>query len=55
MIKNVEPRLFNEHYEELVTESQDVYGVLSTGNNYLIQIKQSINELIQLISEELKK
>ena len=52
MIKNVEPRLFNEHYEELVTESQDVYGVLS---NYLIQIKQSINELIQLIREELKK
>ena len=55
VIKNVEPRLFNEHYEELVTECQDVYGVLSTGNNYLIQIKQSINELIQLIREELKK
>ena len=55
VIKNVDRSLFNEHYKELVSECQDVYGVLSTGNNYLIQINESINELIQLIREELKK
>ena len=55
VIKNVDRSLFNEHYKELVSECQDVYGVLSTGNNYLIEIRESINELIQLIKEELKK
>jgi len=54
VIKNVDRSLFNEHYKELVSECQDVYGVLSTGNNYLIKIRESINELIQLIKEELK-
>ena len=37
------------------TERQDVYGVLSTGNNYLIGIRTSINELTLLIRDELKK
>ena len=55
VIKNVDRNLFNEHYKELVSECQDVYGVLSTGNNFLIEIRESINELIQLIKEELIK
>jgi len=55
VIKSVDRSLFNKHYKELVSECQDVYGILSTGNNYLIQIRESINELIQLIKEELKK
>jgi len=55
VIKSVDRRLFNEHYKELISECQDIYGILSTGNNYLIQIRESINELIQLIKEELKK
>ena len=46
---------FNEHYDELVAECRDVYGILSTGNNYLIQIKNSISELVILIEEEQKK
>jgi hypothetical protein len=55
VIKHPDQNLFNEYYEELVSECQDVYGVLSTGNNYLNGIKASINELIPLIRNELKK
>jgi hypothetical protein len=55
VIKHVDPSLFSKHYKELVSECQDVYGVLSTGNNYLIEIIASINELISLIRDELKK
>ncbi len=47
------PILFQEHYAALVSESRDVYGVLYTGTNYLIQIEASIHELTQLIKEEL--
>jgi len=55
VIKGVDPSLFKEHYKELVSECRDVYGILSTGNNYLVQIRESINELIPLIRKELKK
>ena len=55
MIKPVDLNLFNEYYEELVSECRDVYGILSTGNNYLIEIRTSINELLQLIRTELKE
>jgi len=55
VIKHVDPNLFKDYYKELVSECQDVYGVLSTGNNYLVQIKVSINELLPLIRNELKK
>jgi hypothetical protein len=55
VIKNVDRSLFNKHYKELVSECQDVYGILSTGNNYLFKIRASINELLQLIRQELKK
>ena len=54
VIKNVDRNLFNKHYKELVSECQDVYGILSTGNNYLIGIRASINKLLQLIRTELK-
>ena len=46
---------FKEHYEELVSECRDSYGMLSTANAYLIQIRQSIEELIELIRMELRK
>lgn len=55
VVKHVDPNLFNEHYKELVTECQDIYGILSTGKNYLVQIRISINELLQLIRKELEK
>jgi len=55
VIKSVDRSLFNKHYKELVSECQDVYGILSTGNNYLFKIRASINELLQLIRQELKK
>jgi hypothetical protein len=55
VIKHPDQNQFNAYYEELVSECQDVYGVLSTGNNYLIGVRTSINELIQLIRTELKK
>jgi len=46
---------FKEHYEELVSECRDSYGMLSTANAYLIQIRQSIEELIELIRVELNE
>jgi hypothetical protein len=55
VIKQPDRNLFNQYYEELVAECQDVYGILSTGNNYLIGIRASINELMPLIRTELKK
>ena len=54
VIKHPDQNQFNKYYEELVSECQDVYGILSTGNNYLIGIRASINELLQLIRTELK-
>ena len=55
IISHADPNRFNEYYDELVSECRDVYGLLSTGNNYLVQISTSINELIELIREELKE
>lgn len=55
IISHADPIRFNEYYDELVSECRDVYGLLSTGNNYLVQISTSINELIELIREELKE
>jgi hypothetical protein len=55
VLSHVDPIRFNEYHDELVSECRDVYGLLSTGNNYLIQINESINELIPLLREELKK
>ena len=55
VIKSVDPSLFKVHYKELVAECQDIYGILSTGNNYLVQIKKSINDLLAMIRSELKK
>ena len=49
------PELFEKHYFELASESRDIFGMLSFNKNNLIQIQQSINELISLIREEIKK
>jgi hypothetical protein len=55
VIKRTDAALFIKHYQELVTQCQDIFGILSTGNNYLNQIKESINELLHLIRKELEK
>jgi hypothetical protein len=49
------PELFEKHYFELASESRDIYAMLSFNINSLVQIKQSINELIPLIRDEIKK
>jgi CRISPR/Cas system-associated protein endoribonuclease Cas2 len=49
------PELFEKHYFELASESRDIFGMLSFNKNNLIQIEQSINELISLIRDEIKK
>ena len=54
-VKGANPELFKKHYSELLAECKDTFGVLSTGQGYLLQIRESINELIQLIRNELKK
>jgi hypothetical protein len=53
ILTHVSRNQFIDHYEQLVSESQDIYGILSTGNNYLIQIRKSIHELLYLIRNEL--
>jgi hypothetical protein len=55
ILKHANSNHFNEYYEELVLECQDVYGLLSTGKNYLVQISASINELLELIRDQLNK
>ena len=55
VLTHVDQVRFNEYHDELVSECRDVHSLLSTGNNYLIQINESINELIPLLREELKK
>ena len=55
MVKGSDPELFKKHYPELLAECKDTFGVLATGHGYLAQIRESINELIQLIRNELKK
>ncbi len=49
------PELFEKHYFELASESRDIYAMLSFNINSLVQIKQSINQLIPLIRYEIKK
>lgn len=55
IVSNSDPDKFKEHYSELIAECQDIYGILSTGTNYLLQIRESIYELIRLIRNELRK
>ena len=54
IVKEADPVLFIEHYAELTSECKDMYGVLTTGRNYLVQIQNSINELLALMNKELK-
>jgi len=53
--QSASPELFNKYYFELASESRDIYGMLSFNKNALIKIEQSINELISLIRDEIKK
>ncbi|MBC2838161.1 DUF6090 family protein [Robiginitalea sp. SC105] len=54
-LSHADPDRFNANYEELVSECRDVYGALSTGRNYLLQIQESLEELMALIRTELNK
>ncbi len=49
------PDLFKKHYSELASESRDIYPMLSFNTITLIKIKESINELIPLIRDEIQK
>ena len=47
--------LFKEHYNDLALASRDIYPMIAFNTNNLIKIEESINELISLINNELKK
>ena len=49
------PSLFKKHYAELAAASRDIYPMISFNTNNLIQIEESINELIPLIENEVDK
>ena len=53
--ENPDPLLFKEHYEELVSECRNVYGILNSNRDLLIDISKEINELLQMIRAELEK
>ena len=53
IVKHADPGQFKKYYDDLVAECRDIYGVLSTGNNYLIQIRKSISELLHMIRQEM--
>ncbi len=55
IVQSTTTERFEKHYFELASESRDIYGMLSFNKNNLILIQQSINELITLIREEIKK
>ncbi len=49
------PELFKEYYNEIALASRDLYPMISFNTNNLINIEESINELIPLIKNELKE
>ena len=53
--QSTSPELFKKHYFELASESRDIFAMLSFNKKSLIQIEKSINELISLIKDEIKK
>ena len=50
-----DPLLLNRHYLKLVAESKDVDTIAESGRELLLEISESIHELIYLIQIELKK
>ena len=53
--ENPDPLLFKENYKELVSECRNVYGILTSNRDLLIEISKEINELLQLIRTEVEK
>ncbi|WP_235299811.1 DUF6090 family protein [Portibacter marinus] len=53
--ENPDSLLFKENYEELASECRNVYGILTSNRDLLIEISKEINELLKLIRNELKK
>ncbi|MCB0655471.1 MAG: hypothetical protein KDC57_05005 [Saprospiraceae bacterium] len=53
LVRHADPEKLKEYYTELVAECKDIFGALSTADNYLLQIRASINEVTGLIRLEL--
>ena len=53
--ENPDPLLFKENYKELVSECRNVYGILTSNRDLLIEISKEIDELLLLIRAELEK
>ena len=53
--ENPDPLLFKKNYKELVSECRNVYGILTSNRDLLIDISIDINELLLLIRTELEK
>ena len=54
IVRSVDPELFVKYYDELSAECKGVFSILSNGNKLLKGIRNSINELLELIRIELK-
>ena len=55
IVQSASPERFEEYYLELSSESRDIFSMLSFNVNVLNQIQESINELLPLIRNEIKK
>jgi len=55
VIKSPDSLLFKENYKELISECRNVYVVLTSNRDLLIQISKDINKLLELIRIELEK
>ncbi len=54
IISSVNPELFKKHYQELSEKCRDIFSILSAGNKLLKEIRNSINELLELLRNELE-
>jgi len=54
IVQSASPKLFKKHYFELASEARDIYSMLSYNINTLIQIEESISELLPLIRDEIQ-
>ena len=55
LIRKIDPILLKKHYSELAFEIKDSYRIMNTGLILLVEIQESINDLISILTKELKK
>ena len=55
VVQHASPEQFEAHYLELAAESRDIYSILSFNMNVLNKIQESINELLSLLRDEIRK